>query len=47
MFTISGFFFLSDALEAGDKTALGSAFTWLGGVLFFLRSMSGEDSDPE
>ena len=43
MFTISGFFFLSDALETGDKTALGSAITWLLGVVFFLRGIPKTD----
>jgi len=47
MFTISGFFFLSDALETGDKTALGSALTWIVGVVFFLRSMSTGDPDRQ
>lgn len=43
MFTLSGLFFLSDALESGDKTALGSAITWLVGVAFFAASMSSEE----
>ena len=41
MFTISGFFFLADAIETGDKTALGSAITWLVGVVFFLLATRG------
>lgn len=36
MFTVSGIFFLADAIESGDKTALGSAVTWLVGVAIFL-----------
>lgn len=38
LFTISGIFFLIDALESGDKTALGSAVTWLVGVVFFVAA---------
>ncbi len=36
MFLLSGFFFLADAIESGDKTALGSAITWIVGVGCFL-----------
>jgi hypothetical protein len=36
MFAISGVFFLVDAIESGDKTALGSAITWIVGVAFFV-----------
>lgn len=43
LFTLSGLFFLSDAIESGDKTALASAFTWLSGVVFFLRAMAIEE----
>ncbi|MFT7475429.1 MAG: hypothetical protein ACI81L_002368 [Verrucomicrobiales bacterium] len=44
MFTVSGLFFLIDALETGDKTALASAITWLLGVGFFLvRSKTPDD----
>lgn len=38
LFTVSGVFFLIDALESGDKTALGSALTWLAGIVFFVWS---------
>lgn len=44
MFTISGLFFLADAIESGDKTALGSAITWLLGVVIFLFGF-GEPKD--
>ena len=43
MFTLSGVFFLSDAVAAGDKTAIGSAVTWLVGVVFFVQSMRGSN----
>jgi len=43
MFTLSGVFFLSDAVAAGDKTAIGSAVTWLIGVGFFVQAMRGSD----
>jgi len=45
LFTVSGVFFLIDALESGDKTALGSALTWIVGVLFFI--WSGQITDDE
>jgi hypothetical protein len=38
LFTVSGVFFLIDALESGDKTALGSALTWIIGVFFFVAA---------
>ena len=38
LFTVSGVFFLIDALESGDKTAIGSALTWIVGVLFFIAA---------
>lgn len=46
LFLVSGVFFLADALESGDKTALGSAITWMLGVGFFIWSgkIGGEDS---
>jgi len=43
-FFLSGLFFLSDALDSGDKTALGSAITWLVGIGFFMAG-SRIDSD--
>lgn len=44
LFALSGLFFLTDAVETGDKTALGAAITWLVGVVAFL--MAGRrDSD--
>lgn len=43
LFTLSGLFFVSDALESGDKTALGSAFTWLVGVGFFVAAMHDDE----
>lgn len=43
-FFLSGLFFLSDALDSGDKTALGSAITWLVGIGFF---MAGSRIDPD
>ncbi len=36
MFFLSGLFFLSDAIQTGDLTVLGSALTWLVGVVFFV-----------
>jgi hypothetical protein len=45
MFTASGVFFLIDALESGDKTALGSAITWLLGVGFFLVKSKAPDDE--
>jgi len=36
LFALSGVFFLIDAIESGDKTALGSAITWILGVGCFL-----------
>jgi choline-glycine betaine transporter len=36
LFALSGVFFLIDAIESGDKTALGSAITWIIGVGCFL-----------
>ncbi len=47
MFTVSGFFFLTDAIETGDKTAFGSAFTWLVGVVCFLAGRGFSDSSEE
>jgi hypothetical protein len=45
MFTVSGLFFLIDALETGDKTALASAITWLLGVGFFLVKSKAPDDE--
>ena len=45
MFTLSGVFFLIDALETGDKTAIGAAVTRLVGIVFFLVAM--KDDSPE
>lgn len=45
LFALSGVFFLIDAIESQDKTALGSAVTWIIGVACFLvvlRRTSGE-----
>lgn len=39
LFMISGLFFLADAIETGDRTALGAAVTWLLGIVFFVWSM--------
>lgn len=36
LFALSGLFFLSDALDSGDRTAMASAVTWLAGIVFFL-----------
>lgn len=44
LFALSGVFFLIDALESGDLTALGAAITWLLGVGLFL--MAGR-KDPD
>ncbi len=46
LFTVSGAFFLIDALESGDKTALGSALTWIVGVLFFIAAGRAEPEEP-
>ena len=43
LFLVSGVFFLIDALETGDRTALGSALTWLVGVVFFVWAGRLED----
>ncbi len=45
LFTLSGVFFLIDALESGDKTALGSALTWIVGVFFFIWSAQVTDDE--
>lgn len=37
-FFLSGLFFLSDAIDSGDKTALGSAITWLVGIGVFIAA---------
>ena len=46
LFTVSGVFFLIDALESGDKTALGSALTWIVGVLFFIAAGWAGSEEP-
>ncbi len=45
LFTVSGVFFLIDALESGDKTSLGSALTWLAGIVFFIWSAQINETD--
>lgn len=45
LFFFSGVFFLIDALESGDKTALASALTWLLGVGAFL--LAGGRKGPD
>ena len=46
MFTLSGVFFLVDAVESADRTGLGAGITWLIGVVFFLFGMK-DDSSPD
>ena len=43
-FFLSGLFFLSDALDSGDRTALGAAITWIVGIGFFI---AGSRTDPD
>lgn len=45
LFFLSGVFFLIDALESGDKTALASAVTWLLGVGAFVLAGVGNGPD--
>ena len=45
LFTLSGLFFLVDAIESGDLTALGSAVTWLLGVAVFVFAMVRDPQD--
>lgn len=45
LFTISGFFFLIPAIRNRDYWSLGSAITWLLGVVFFLLSMRDSGSE--
>ena len=45
LFAVSGVFFLIDALESGDKTALVSAITWLLGIGFFLLKSKAPSDD--
>jgi hypothetical protein len=47
LFTVSGVFFLIDALETGDKTALASALTWIVGVLFFIAAGRAKPEEPD
>jgi hypothetical protein len=46
LFTDSGAFYLIDELESGDKTALGSALTWIVGVVFFIAAGRAEPEEP-
>ena len=46
LFNVSGIYIMIDALESGDKTALGSALTWIVGVLFFIAALRAEPEEP-
>jgi hypothetical protein len=46
LFTVSGVFFLIDALVSGDKTALVCARTGNEGGFFFIAAGRAEPEDP-